>query len=481
MNMYQVFKLTRTKQMISHTYSSLNTCSSLHLTLVWCLVICSLLVFLSLIPIQVHADAPKTLQISPAVIDEKAKQRDIMHESITLQNVSDHTLNLFPAVEDVNKSNGDQSFSYADTADARSDSLANWIELSRGVIQLTPGETKTVPFVIHVNMNAVPGLYHAELNFTDGETRDQTTNRAPDGSASVNVEVKADIREGLQLTRFSTDRMVFNGDDVLFNYNIENNGNQDLQPTGDIRIYNRRGEEVATIDVNKEGKSISPEQTAQLASVWSAVNGFGQFKALITVNYGKTQTASVQDTVFFWIVPWKQLLGLFTATMIVMVILGIYFHRWFEERHLNKLAVAGLLKNSPGLTAAAYIPPFPPAPPAPRKPPQRREPEIKKEPKEPIVMRLAENAVLAWRLFTTYKRSGRITPKDIAEEKAAFIPRRIVQKEIVPHSPEMPVESAHHMPLQYDNDGTIDLTSVMHRAPKEQLHEGHVVNLKRTI
>jgi len=444
---------------------------------------CVLAILLIFSPLYAHADIPHTVQISPGVIDEKAKQRDIIKESVTLQNTSDHTLNLFPSVEDINKANGNQDFSYADNADTRSDSLANWIELSRGVIQLTPGETKTVPFVIRVNMNAVPGTYHAQLNFSDGETRDQTANKAPDGSVSVNVEIQADVKEGLELAKFTTDRIVFNGDDVLFNYQVINNGNQELQPTGDIRIYDRKGEEVASVDVNKEGKTVAPDQTAQLASVWSAVNGFGQFKALITVNYGKSQTASVQDTVFFWIIPWKQLIGLFTATMIAMIVLGIYFHRWFEEKHLNKLAMAGLLKTHPTIAANVYIPPFPPAPLVPRKPPvPKPAPEIHKEAKERIVVKVVENIVIAWRLFTTFKQRGRLTPKDIADERAAAMPPTMFPKEnaqtvaqvaaVPQYSAQQTHEGAH--------GGTIDLKN-LRVEPKEKIHEGHVINLKKNI
>src|SRR5262249_19181509 len=105
------------------------------------LAILALAAVLSFVPYVARAEAPRNMQVSPAVIDEKAKQRDIIKESITLTNIGSRPLNLFPAVEDVNKENGDQSFSPAGNADERKDSLANWIELSRGVIDLLPGET----------------------------------------------------------------------------------------------------------------------------------------------------------------------------------------------------------------------------------------------------------------------------------------------------------------------------------------------------
>lgn len=467
------------------------------------------LMLVMVLPMVVHAEAPRNVQVSPGVIDEKAKPRDIIKESLTLQNTSDRPLKLFPSVEDVNPENGDQNFGYAGNADARSDSLANWIELSRGMIELAPGETRTVPFVIRVNMNAVPGSYHVQINFTNGGTRDETENKNPDGYASVNVEVLSDAKEDLQLVKFSTDRLAFSGDDVLFNYQLQNIGNQDLQPTGDIRIYDRRGQEVATIDVNKDGKLVSPDQTAQLASAWSAVNGFGQFKALITVNYGKSQTASVQDTIFFWIVPWKQILGIFVGTLIALVVLALYFHQWFEERHLEKLALAGLLKTSPAQAAAVYIPPFStPAVSPPR--PVLKQPavEVKAEPKERIVVRIAENIVIAWRLFTTFKQRGRLTPHDIAYERSLAQPKKSEQM----HVASVVKEVAE--PEQYADDGVyadypeypgaaqtrdeystanygdspsqpvhgeiIDL-KVIRPQNKEVIHEGHTVNLKKRI
>jgi hypothetical protein len=453
------------------------------------IILCA--IFLILVgPVFAHAEAPRRVEISPAIIDKKVKQRDIIRASITLKNIGDRPLKLFPSVEDVNPENGDQYFNYGGNAEERSDSLANWIELSRGVVELAPGETKTLPFVIHVNMNAVPGTYHSQLNFIDGGTRDETLDKVPDGYVSVNVEVQADIKEDLQLVKFSTDRVAFSGDDVLFNYHVQNIGNQELQPAGDIRVYDRRGQEVATIDVNKDGKTIAPEQTSQMASAWSAVNGFGQYKALITVNYGKGQTASVQDTVFFWIIPWKQMLGLTVATLIAITVLALYFRRWFEEQHLNKLALAGVLKTHPS-AVPAYIPPFP-VPATPPRRPLEPKPEVHKlpeAPKERLILKVVENVVIAWRLFTTFKQRGRITPQDIVQEKESVKPKSAPEPQ---HQPAPKSYVSHQVPgVQVvwhswghdDRQGhgeTIDLKK-MRTTPHEPLHEGHTVNLKKQI
>lgn len=281
------------------------------------------------------------LDVTPVVIDEKGKPRDILKQTIKIVNTSERKLNLYPSVNNVHKTEGEQAFAPALTGDDRKESLANWIELSRGVIELSPGEEKEIPFVIRINVTAVVGSYHAVISFSEGGARTDAEAAGALGEVMVNVEVQDDVKEILQLNKFGTDNFFLAGDDVLFEYNLENIGNQELQPKGEVRIYNRRGEEVAAVPVNGDGKTISPDQMAQLASVWSGAEGFGRFKAFLTVDYGKVQTASVQDTVYFWVVPWKQLLMLVTVTFVMLLIFAFYFHRWFEERHLAKLAHAG--------------------------------------------------------------------------------------------------------------------------------------------
>lgn len=292
-----------------------------------------------------HAQSTPELTITPVVIDERGKARDILKETILVRNTTSHALELYPSVNNINSATGEQDFSVARDSSDLSDSLANWIELSRGMINLGPGEQKSIPFIIRVNLNAVAGTYHAQIFLTEGITRAEADARPPLGTVSVNFEVQADVQEILQLNKFTTDNIFFSGDDVIFNYQLQNIGNQDLEPKGHVHIYDRTGKEVATVDVNKDGQTLTPNQEAQLASVWSGANGFGRFKAMLDVDYGSSQTASVQDTVFFWVIPWKQMLGMFLGALITVIVLALYFHRWLERRHLYKFAHAGLLND----------------------------------------------------------------------------------------------------------------------------------------
>lgn len=290
------------------------------------------------VPFLSFAQTSGDFNFTPVLIDEKAKPRDILKQTLTITNTSNRKLNLYPAVNDINPEEGQQGFVSAKDGTERTASLANWIELSRGVIELSPGEEKTIPFVIRVNLTAIAGEYHAYISFYEGSTREAAEQSTALGKITVNLEVEADVKEVMQLNSFFSENIFFAGDDVLFKYQLENIGNRDLQPKGDIRVYDRKGKEVASVDVNSEGKTISPDEMSQLASVWSAANGFGRYKAFINIDYGESQKASVQDTVYFWIIPWQQLVGMLVASLLAIVFLSLYVHRSLDARYHAKLA-----------------------------------------------------------------------------------------------------------------------------------------------
>ncbi len=395
---------------------------------------------------SVHAEGD--LGLTPVIISEKAKSRDISKQTLTLTNTSERKLNLFPTVHDVSAKEGDQGFELAGDSGERSTSLANWIELSRGVIELGPGEEKIIPFVIRVNLAAEPGMYHAKIFFSEGSTRTDAEALPPLGEVLVTIEVLPDIKEVLQLNKFFTDSIFLSGDDVLFNFQIENIGNQNLKPTGEIRIYDRSGAEVASIPVNTDGTSFSPEQKAQLASVWAGAEGFGKYKAFLNLDYGDSQRASVQDTVFFWIVPWKQL-GL---TFIIGAMLVVFLVFYYQRRYDAPLAVS----------VAPVV----------------RDPEPDFSEPEPAPVSKPERARRSW--FSWRKKQSKLVPKvaylDVPEpEVEAPVPTRIAMHDVVVPVAPVPVrETAPHG----HSINLKELCKFPNDCPPEpSVH--HVINLKR--
>ena len=418
------------------------------------------------------------LSAIPAVIDEKAKTRDILNESITLENTSIHKIVLFPSINDIQIENGEQRFSGALSGSSTAASLAAWIELSRATIEINAGEKKSVPFLVRVDPKAAPGSYHVVVSFAEGGTREEAEKQPPLASVTVNVDVQADIKEILQLNAFTTGSVYLSGDDVLFNYRLENIGNQSLSPHGDIRIYNRKGVEVASVDVNKEGKPVSPDQKAQLASVWEGAQGFGQYKALLNVYYGQSQVASVQDTVFFWIIPWKQLLIMFIVGLIALVFAAFYAERWLEQRGggLAHAHSASPTPVKPIAPAASLMPSIP----------KTAEPLLsragwKAAPPPPALSPLS--AVLPkpqvptmGTPVVTMSRHLASIPAPLPTTVASFVPQVSAPISVMaPISPIVFAPTVASVPEAHYGD-TIDLKSL--RNIEEPIADSHVINLK---
>lgn len=269
--------------------------------------------------------------VTPAVIDAKGKTREILRYTMTVENETKRMLQLYPWVADLDADSGatgSSDLGGGSPSDSRDSSPSRWIEVSRAVIDILPGEKKEIPLLIQIGINAKPGMYHAIIHVSDGGTRAVAESNI-DGTrdVAINIEVLDDAHERLALNTFVPDKNFFSGDEASFNFGIENIGNRGLTPTGKIHIYDRQGKEVAAIEANTTGRRLEPSQKELLASVWSADgNFFGRYKAMLELEYGTRGT--VQDTVYFWIMPWKKLLGMFGTLCLLGVLLAITIHSW---------------------------------------------------------------------------------------------------------------------------------------------------------
>lgn len=297
----------------------------------------------------------KPFSVSPVVENEKAKPRDIIKKELLITNNTDKRVDLYATVENVDPNNGDQDFKDASNSDL-STSLANWIEITRGVIELSAGESRKIPYLIHVNLSAKPGIYYSKIKFGEGSTRKEAETKDDAVALLLNVEVIDDAKERLQLGNFVSDKSVVLGDVASFSYKIENTGNRRVEPRGTIRIFNRRGEEVGSVPLNADGDEISPNNNKQLAAVWNTLGRFGKYKAYLDLEYGENQLASVQDTVYFWVFPWKEIMASIIG-IIVLAIVGTYIvhmrvmARPAYIRRQNKQKQEAFVDNASGIHA----------------------------------------------------------------------------------------------------------------------------------
>jgi len=281
---------------------------------------------LSLITNTVFAQGE--IAVSPTIIDQKAEARDILELSVKITNNTSSKVNLYPIVNDISITEGRQEFLEPSLLD-KSTSLARWIQISRGVIELRPGEAKEIPFSVHVNLNAKPGKYYAVITFAQGSTRVEAEAKAlklNQPQVLLNIEVEEHIIERAQIQRFQTEKNFFLNFPVKFLLGIENTGNREIKPVGSIHIYNRRGEEVGSVDVNQAQAAIVPQAYNLFENLWQSKKGFGQYKAVLAAEYGNEEKRDLQDTIYFWVLPW-QFLIFFGGGLLVLIILLLLLKR----------------------------------------------------------------------------------------------------------------------------------------------------------
>lgn len=315
-------------------------------------LIVSIVIIFTIVMVFSHTYISEAASISatPAIVDLKGMPRDILKANVVLENNSGRYVELYPFVNNISIEDGKQVFLDPASAD-NSSSLANWIELSRSSIILQKGEKKTIDFLVNVNLRASPGIYHAIIAFAPGATRAEAEERMGEAfSVPINLEIAENIKERLKLKKFISDKTFFSGFPINFSIQLENNGNRQVSPTGEIRIYNRSGEEVSTVKVGTEEEIfIAPDTATSIQAQWKGpengsflsklgitLTGWGRYKALLDIEYGSTQTGRINDTVFFWVISWPIILIFFFLLVGIILCVVLWIHR---VEKLNKKAL----------------------------------------------------------------------------------------------------------------------------------------------
>jgi hypothetical protein len=148
---------------------------------------------------------------------------------------------------------------------------------------------------------------------------------------NINFEVVEDILEKAQIKAFKPEKNIFLKPPINLMLEVENIGNREIAPEGRILIYNRRGEEVDEIRIDKN--SIEAGKTISLNKEWNNGN-MGKYKAKIMLDYGTVVKRDLNDSLFFWIFPDKWLLSVFGTTIfLVSLLVFIIFRRTYKPVH----------------------------------------------------------------------------------------------------------------------------------------------------
>ena len=273
--------------------------------------------------------------VSPMVIDHEMEKRDIVTEKITITNKGDALIQIFPTVNEVSVNEGGniKDFLEPSMVENRGTAVTSWLEISRAQIELKPNETRDITLTIHVNPEVESGEYHALIGFPEGGNRPEAEKQVRAGSAPgtiVRIGVDKVQNQFLRLEKFSVERFVKKTAEGEITISLKNPGEDPVIPKGEIIFYDNGGTEIGTLPINEVATPIAAGAEITLQQEIPEDMKLGKYKALLRVEYGEHQTASLNDTAFFYVLPLKQIIIIFVVVLLFAIIIALVIHRRYD-------------------------------------------------------------------------------------------------------------------------------------------------------
>jgi hypothetical protein len=214
-------------------------------------------------------------------------------------------------------------------------SASSWITLEKEEIELVPNKNIKVKYTIKVPQDATEGEYNAEVYLLskedDTDKQGTYTSTVLGSGVPILIKIGEEYIESAELLSFITDKKIYEYPDVIFSTTIKNLGNTHITPIGEIAITNIFGQEVDRIQFNGSSQSLLRENSGIYEDEWynkallSEENEimFGPMTASLVSTYRTISPgfAPLTAEVTFWIIPWKIIIGILVAIVLLVLIL----------------------------------------------------------------------------------------------------------------------------------------------------------------
>jgi LytR cell envelope-related transcriptional attenuator len=300
-----------------------------------------------------YAQEALTLSISPSLFDMSVNPNQEWRSSLRVINVNDYDLTVY--IEVVNflpqgEAGSGRFLPIDPNSDAKGSTLAEWFIISREAITIPREQSLEVPIAVRVPEDAAPGGHFAAiligtkpLSPGEGAAKVQTSQMV---TSLFFARVAGDIREQGVVREFTTSDSLLSKPQANFELRFENKGNVHLQPQGEIEITNMWGQERGLIPINQSTQfgNVLPLSIRKFNFSWKGEWSFsdiGRYTAVVTLAYGTEARQFATATTYFWVIPFKLLLGVF----LTLVVFGMAVSLLVKLYVRKMLATAGINMN----------------------------------------------------------------------------------------------------------------------------------------
>jgi hypothetical protein len=272
--------------------------------------------------------------VRPFLVDIVAQPRDVVTETVLLTNDStSRKYVVYATVNEVSLDTSDEIKKFVSPVMTdRSNTVTSWIEVTRGRIEIPPGEQKEVTLTLRINPQAEPGEYQAYVGFVPAPNRPAAEKIAMNDEADgvvVKITIADERKDSMKISAFKISRFITSENSRGIDVAVENMGDIASAPTGEIIFYDSRGVEVDSAPFNTDGIEVPPGKTVTIKGIVPVEDSLGRFKANISLQYGGNQRAALFDTTNFYLIPFNLLLMIFGGIFIGAISVAFMFKRAF--------------------------------------------------------------------------------------------------------------------------------------------------------
>lgn len=255
-------------------------------------------------------------------------------DSITVVNNSDKQLSVrVYAVDATTTSDG--AFALLNE-NQRQNGVGSWVSIAKDIITIEPRSRTDVPFTISIPKYISVGD-HAGGIIVQEAARPTTSNKGLGLNIVSRVgtriyeTVPGDKVIKLDLTDF-TYKIIDTR--LVFTFNLANQGNVILNPTGDLEVKDYTGKTIDKITLGNLGSVFPGKPTAITVKSTKTAPLFGQYTAVATVDYSPIESVSKSLTFFIYVNDWRYALLIPFAILALLIFFRVrkIIPSWFRNR-----------------------------------------------------------------------------------------------------------------------------------------------------
>jgi hypothetical protein len=276
-----------------------------------------------LLTTPIKAQTTEGLSAIPPRLELTVKADGVASQTIKVRNESSQEKNILITVEDfvVNDDLGTPTIISSTKEDNRW-AASNWIQVSPSSVKLKGGETKSLVLTVMPPANALPGGHYAMvLHSPDNQVSLLNATGASIQTkvgTLIYITIPGKIRQDAVVKDFTAPKFSEFGP-IDFKSTIQNLSDIHIKPAGNIAITNMFGLKTAYIQYNDKNINVFPGKIREFESRLNKKWLFGRYKAELNAAYG-TAGGVATAAIFFWVIPWRLLILVATAIVIIAVI-----------------------------------------------------------------------------------------------------------------------------------------------------------------